>query len=321
MKLRKVLGTLLFIGLLVISAVVYIYQQEIKDWWFLRSYDPDAMVIQIADDVRLTEEGRRLFYLSDPQILDKTTFNENCVFAEFDLVVGCYDGGRIYLLDIEEPLLEGGELVTAAHEMLHAAYQRLSSSERQQLGDLLQAEIDRSSDQDLLERVNLYRQADSDSIDNELHSLLGSETQDLPPELEEYYQRYFLDRNIITSVAAEYNRAFDTLENEAQTMLATIETLNSELLINGTDLENRSNYLQNEKEAIEQLRSTDQMTTLAQRIESYNQAVLLYNRDVRQYQTLIDQYENLVSSYKEITLRYADLVNSIDSHYQAIGIE
>ena len=78
----------------------------------------------------MTDKGRNLFYVYDPQLLDKDGFNTQCTIEEQSIVLGCYDGSGIYLYDISDVRLEGVEEVTSAHEMLHAAYGRLSAKEK-----------------------------------------------------------------------------------------------------------------------------------------------------------------------------------------------
>jgi hypothetical protein len=322
MRIKRLLAYLWMVGMLVTALVVFAYRQDIRDWWFLRSYQPSAEVASISDRAGFSPQGQRLFYLSDPQVLDKDTFNQSCVFAEFSLVVGCFDGGRIFLLDIENPALEGGELVTAAHEMLHAAYQRLSPREKERLSLYLNDQLDRLTDADLINRVQQYEQSENIDMTNELHSLFGSEIDGLSADLKEYYQRYFLNRSDIVSVAMVYDTAFEELENQASSLLTTIEGMSLALENSGMDLQNRFSYLESEKMAIESLMADEERPSdLQHRIDSYNTAVNLYNRDVGIYQSQLAEHETLVDEYRGIALRYEDLVHSIDSHFIPSGIE
>ncbi len=108
-------------------------QYVIRDWFALRGYDAPAYVVQYADDTAMSDYGRRIFYVTKPELNDQEQFNENCATPEKSLVLGCYTGGRIYVYSVDDERLDGVEEVTAAHEMLHAAYARLSSGEKRDL--------------------------------------------------------------------------------------------------------------------------------------------------------------------------------------------
>ena len=54
----------------------------------------------------MTDKGRNLFYVYDPQLLDKDGFNTQCTIEEQSIVLGCYDGSGIYLYDISDVRLE-----------------------------------------------------------------------------------------------------------------------------------------------------------------------------------------------------------------------
>src|SRR5688572_22638764 len=99
---------------------------DIYDWARLRNYDPPAKIVKLADDTNMTDTGRRLFYVNYPEVNDRNTFSEHCDFGEESIVLGCYVSGQgIFLFSVDDPRLKGIVQVTAAHEMLHAAYERL----------------------------------------------------------------------------------------------------------------------------------------------------------------------------------------------------
>ena len=68
----------------------------------------------------MSEEGRRVFYLASPKILDRAAFGVACPEDDLGTVLGCYAGGKIYILRVTRPELTGVMEVAAAHEMLHA---------------------------------------------------------------------------------------------------------------------------------------------------------------------------------------------------------
>ncbi len=120
--------------------------QTISDERKAREYQPTAAITGIADDIRLTDKGKTIFYATNPQIQTAELFNQNCDGNEDNYSLGCYinDGSeRIYLYDTEntDTLNENGLVydlkakrnTVALHELLHAAYNRLSTSEKRSI--------------------------------------------------------------------------------------------------------------------------------------------------------------------------------------------
>lgn len=99
------------------------------------------------------------------------------------------------MFDVTNQELNGIEQVTAAHEMLHAAYDRLSDSQRQKVDALLLTEADKlKSDPTFSARIAVYAKLPKDQYVNELHSVIGTEVADPGSALEQYYTTYFADR-------------------------------------------------------------------------------------------------------------------------------
>src|SRR5690348_17199642 len=105
----------------------------VSDWLRLRNYQPDASVLTIADATSMTDRARHMFFINHPALQDKAAFHQSCPqYDEQTIVIGCYESGQrgIFVLKVDDQRLNGVEEVTAAHEMLHAAYERLSNSEQ-----------------------------------------------------------------------------------------------------------------------------------------------------------------------------------------------
>src|SRR5262249_5858448 len=121
----RLLRVVLLLGLLGVALYGLAHRQGIADWWRLRGYHaPPAISAFVADD-RMTGKARDLFYLNRPQLLaDVAAFRQSCPLDEESIVLGCYQGGQrgIAIFAVHDPRLDGVEQVTAAHEMLHAAY-------------------------------------------------------------------------------------------------------------------------------------------------------------------------------------------------------
>lgn len=186
---------LLAMGMLLVAHNRY----AISDWWFLRSYIPGADSVRLADDAGLNENGRSLLYRGDPQLAAKSQIDQVC--GEGDL--GCItNDGTIYILQDDGGRYHDETVVTAAHEMLHAAYRRLSKQRREQVNAWLESERLNLSDPRLDKALD--NPSDASEPNDELHSLIGTEYAHLSSDLESYYHKYFNDRSKIT---AAYTRS------------------------------------------------------------------------------------------------------------------
>jgi hypothetical protein len=170
------------------------HRVAVGDWIYFLKYQPDARTTQVATAAGLNDHGRRLLYRTNPAFADKATVAAACDIER----LGCIDEhGRVYILD--DPAQPGQTTVTAAHEMLHLAYRRLSQAKKDELAPLIDAGIALNA----LNGINDELRDDTTDADrrDEAHSLLGTEYAHLPPELEQYYTTYFADRGKV--VAAE----------------------------------------------------------------------------------------------------------------------
>lgn len=306
------------IGLLAVVIVAFIQSQAIADWWRLRNYEPSAQVVSISQRVGFSKEARRLFYLSDPQLNNKAEFNSNCPTVEHANVLGCYvtsgilNQGRIYMLAVDQAELDGVEEVTAAHELLHAAYQRLPVSERESLDGLLTADFARFASADLKRKVGLYG-ADSALRLNELHSFLGTETSQLSPQLEEYYSRYFEDRSRVVALYESYEETFRRIESRIARLEAELSRLKGEIqTLRGQIDAKRAELDATRRQMDEHLASGN--------TAAYNALVPQHNRLLEQHNALVEQHNNKVALHNSqardlnrLALRHNDLAESLDS--------
>src|SRR5690606_18700613 len=95
-----------------------------------------------ADAAGLTDEGRFLFYASQPRIESGDAFTRACGASSEEFgILGCYLPATrgITLYDVTDERLAGLEEVVATHELLHAVWDRLPSAERDALAVLLDA--------------------------------------------------------------------------------------------------------------------------------------------------------------------------------------
>ncbi len=297
-------------------------RQAIFDWWRLRDYSPSARIVGIADLTTMTETGRHLFYVYHPELQDKASFNESCDFNEQSIVLGCYVSGRgIYIYDVTDERLQGIQEVTAAHEVLHVAYERLSSKEQQRI-DLLTLETFNGLDnQRIKDTVEAYRKRDPSIVANELHSILATEVRQLPSELEDYYKRYFADRSAIVNYSERYEQAFSELKEKESKLISDIERIQSEIDSLSAELESEKQAIDREFQQLQRDRPTADPSTFNPRVNSFNLRVSNYNARVEYSRSLIDEHNRVVAEFNLLVLESRELIEAIDSRPETIEQE
>jgi hypothetical protein len=229
------LSTLLAIA--VVFGGIYLVQhpQPIIDQVTVWQYEPSPVVQAHVERLGLTEHGEFLYYASRPSIQSSPAFADSCPAHEGEEgfgILGCYVRAdkTIYVYDVTDERLDGTEEITAAHEMLHAAWDRLGGDERAKMTSLLEAEYEKhSSDAAFSDRMAVYARIEPGEHANELHSILGTEVAELGTELEEYYARYFQDRAAVTSLHASANAVFVKLTARTDELVAGMDALRAEI--------------------------------------------------------------------------------------------
>jgi hypothetical protein len=179
-------------------------------------------VAAIAEATGMSPEGELVYRASTPAVEDDDAFNQHCSI-EGGAVLGCYFEGNLYVYAVTDSRLAGTIEVTAAHEMLHAAYERLSREERERVDALVdEAVADIPETDPVFEDLALYP---ADQLADEWHSRLGTEFADLSPELEAHYARYFDNRAKVVELNAQATALFTQLRAQIDALVAEIDAL------------------------------------------------------------------------------------------------
>lgn len=316
------------IAALILSAsFIWINRFQINDWYVLRSYQPPADVEQLAVNSSMSDYGRQLFYVGKPKITGGEEFNEKCRDYEETKVLGCIvqgqnvgvslfagNGYEIYILNVTETDLAGIQEVTAAHEMLHAAYERLSTSERRVIDAEIVRVYESIKNDKLQEVVSSYAAKDPSVVTNELHSLLGTEVINIGSSLEQYYSRYFDDRSKVVALFQEYESVFDKAKNDAETIYGSIKLLESQILSQRADLDASASVLEARRAELDAYRDNGQTALYNSLVPQYNRLVNDYNNKVANIRALFEQYNSLVAQYDDLVVKQKQLVDAIDSN-------
>ena len=309
---RSLVLNLLF-ALVIIGGAGYavLQHQKLEDWWRLRNYSPPSSIVTLSDETTMTPESRHLFYVNHPAVEDKDAFYKSCQVTEKTAVLGCYAGNQgIFLLNVQDSQLNGVEEVTAAHEMLHAAYARLGATEKTKIDSLLNQTYQQLNDPRLNAKIALYKQSNAD-VTNELHSILGTEEVKLPPALESYYKQYFTDRSKITGYFTAYQSVLTAAQDTYNQYKDQINNTVSQVNANNNELDTQSADLKTQQAQLNSLRDGGDLA-------AYNSAVDGYNQKVQAFNDLVDQTQGLINQYKSLQVQLNQAANAAQELNQAL---
>lgn len=290
---RRALPYVMLVLLLVGGTAFWLNHNQLLDSLASRGYEPSEVVSNLVSDTGMTPYATQLFYANRPAVESKADFNKHCTDpSEQVAVLGCFTGNRlgIFLYDVTDERLQGIEQVTAAHEMLHQAYQRLNKKEKTRINGLLQEYHDLKASQALKDKIASYKKSEPDQLQNEMHSIFATEASDLPVELEEYYKQYFADRKKVLALHLKYQAEFDQRIAQIEAYDARLTELKDSIEANKSSLEER------EKE-LRQKRNQMDAFLAANRIPEYNAVVPVYNSSVIAYRSLVDETNTMVDDF------------------------
>lgn len=304
--------TFIVSGLVVVAAIWIFFNRQytldvVTNWM----YEPSAAVDSIVDRTQLTNEGKFVFFATRPEVLEQEAFNKSCPRQEAGSpILGCYTTeDRIYMYNITDAKLDGMKEVTAAHEILHAIWQRTDEAERKRLTIVLKNAYEKVADDSLRTRMDYYERTEPGEFVNELHAILGTEKANLGDELEAYYSKYF-DRGKVLALHDNYSKLYTDLSSRADVLFKDMETLggtidskseiyNASVAVFSKDIEafnqkasnggfSSNAQFNNERAAL--MARSDQLEVDRQ---SINESIATYNMYYEEYQKIADQLKVL----------------------------
>lgn len=307
-------GAILPLLLVVLAFIGFTYWRQIVDRYQYMTYEPSAQIAELAQSAKLHNDGLFYFYASQPVLEGTQAFNSYCNRSEEkSAILGCYDGYGIYIFDVTDDRLQGVEEVTAAHEMLHAAYDRLSDREKKSLEPLLDAEYERVKNDELTERMAYYDRNEPGQHYNELHSIIATEFTGISSELEEHYDQYFSDRSAVVRLHESYKTQFDSVQQQISTLAEELNQLADRINTTTNTYNQQSAQLNADIEAFNrrvqsgayssQARFDADRNALVERSESLSvdrqrieDDIALYERKRTEYITLSNEAQTLQQS-------------------------
>jgi Skp family chaperone for outer membrane proteins len=315
---HRLLPVLLVLAWLAALALIALNRQNILDWWKLRQYQAPAAISSLAAQDTMTGYGRKIFYVNHPVIDDKTAFTKACPDngGEQTIVLGCYHGGQsgIFLLKVNDPRLDGVLQVTAAHELLHGAYERLDTAERKKVDAmLLDYYNNHLDDPRIAKTIASYKKSEPRDVVNEMHSVFGTEIANLPQDLEQYYKKYFTNRAQIAAYAADYQSEFTGREELVAQYDAQLADLKSRIDSGQNSLQAKQAEITDRQNQLQAKKNGGDIAGYNAGVPGYNALVNEYNATAQNVKSLITQYNQLVEKRNEVALEEDQLVKSLSN--------
>lgn len=320
---KRSLVVALLLGIITAGVYTYIHRISIQNWWHGRDYKPSTEIVAIINELELTPEGLLLFNSTRPAISTGAAFRTNCAgidHTEPGYVVGCYTSShRMHLFAVQDERIKKIMHITAAHELLHAAWSQLPHSEQKQLATQLQNLYEQLSTENnyLKKRMQLYADLPAASFANELHSVLGTEVAKLPDWLEKHYSKWFANRAHIAKLFAEYHSVFTDLQKEAEHIEAQMRTLRDQISQARTAYESK---LADYNTRVDKFNQRNQNYEFANKPEVFYKlsAQFTAQRDQLQHEraeisTQIEAYEKLRAKLQQVNAASQELNQQLDS--------
>lgn len=270
-------------------------------------------VAAIARATGMSEFGELVYRASTPAVEDDDAFVQHCPL-EGGAVLGCYANGDIYVYAVTDSRLAGTVEVTAAHEMLHAAYERLTREERERVDALVDAAVARlPEDHPVFADIAHYA---APQLASEWHSRLGTEFAGLDPELEAHYARYFDDRSLVVALNEQATALFREIQARIEELVAEIEELDPILDARIARYERTLDAFNADVAAFNRRAETGGFSSLAQ-FEAERAVLVDRSERLEAERTAIDRqiahYNDLVAELTELDADYAELYSALDA--------
>ena len=249
----------------------------------------DAQIVKIANSSGFNQKGKFIFYSNNPEIVSPDSLNEVCPNdSEKSIEYGCFapKDKKIYILRSEDPNFDSIMYVTAAHEMLHAAWQGLAASERDEVATKLNLALESGTSSAKLREIVLQYPKDKSVIDNELHSFAGSEFIGIH---DDYYKKYFTDVNLPYSNKNNYDTKVAAKLSSIDQKSAQLDALANEI----TTFKNKYIYPFEKGyylSTIDYNNYTKNIDTVNQKINFYNQRLNEHNKEIEAAQKFFDSF-------------------------------
>jgi len=316
-RVVSVVSTVLTVALL---AGAFLNRQVLKDQYIIHSTTLQPEAASLLQNIDLTSYGTQVYKASEPLVESSDSFNQSCnsVAKEQSIVLGCYTKQRFYVYNVTDQRLNGVREVTAAHELLHAMYERIPADEKASLNLQLLSAADQVQDQRFKDTLAEYKRTEPDQLPDEIHSILGTEIVVLPQPLEAHYAKYFKNRAVIVNYAKQYEAAFTALDNQIKQYDSQLTDLKQQKTDLEKSLTTQQTAVESAKTRLDTARSSGDIANYNQQVPGYNDLIRSYNQTVTNLKQLVDTYNNIVATRNNVASTQNELVQQLDSTYKPI---
>ena len=212
------------------AGYAYLNRQRVVDQLRVWKFTPTAAISEQVHRTGMSGDGKFLYLASEPTIESKTNFNTVCSVVTADTsILGCYISRtqRSYIYRETDSRLDGTEELWAAHEMLRAAWDRMSPTQRASLRGPLATVLMASTDEsiNLSGRIADVNRDDPTDREAELYAIVGTEVPIVGTTLERNYSQYFVSRDAVTKLAAHARSYVVALKLKVDALSTTISDL------------------------------------------------------------------------------------------------
>ena len=326
----KKIGISLVIGMIasvIVTFLFFVYfRQRFFDEIAVWQYKSTVEIVSLVNRAGMNENGKFYFIASKPKLYSKeeaSDFNKVCVRTESTTaILGCYRAAKIYIYKVTDNQLDGINEVTAAHEMLHAVYDRMSDDEKQMVNKLIEDEFsNNANNKDFTSLMDYYNHSEPGQRDKELFSIIGTTVAGVSIKLEDYYVKYFSNRQNVVDLSAKYKSVFATLKNRADELLNKIDTL-SAYILSKSDKYNINTKNLNDKITNFNNRLNSGAIKSQWQINSEKSALLRdsdnLDSEKKGIQSAIDSYQAMQNEYNSIASESQQLTMNIDSNLATV---
>lgn len=314
---KRIIGVLLTLAVLAVPVLVYFNAQALTDWWQLRGYTPPKAVAALASQDTMTTYARHIFYVNHPDLESNASqFRNDCNESEQTIVLGCYrsDQDGIFIYDVQDKRLAGVEQVTAAHEMLHAAYDRLSDKDKKNVDNMLTDYYNHGlTDKRVKSTIDEYRKTEPNDLVNEMHSIFGTEIAHLPAPLEKYYTRYFTNRQAVIGFEQSYQGEFTSRENQIRKDDTKLATMKADIESEEASLQSQAQTINADRQQLDNQKASGDTAGYNAGVPGFNREVQAYNAGVLRLRQDITAYNQLVKERNAIATELTSLDQALDT--------
>lgn len=306
---------------IIVAIVAALNWTFLRDFYLSKTYQPTAEMVSIRDSLGLTGRGELIFNASHPALNDADDFNTNCQsFDDEEAILGCYTELSIYIYNITEPRLKGIRELTAAHELLHAVYERMSPAEKDSYREALE-KVYRDNQATLKEEIEAY---DSTEQLEEIYVRSGTEVKNLPDSLEKHFADIFKDQDKIVDYYNSYISVFRQIESELDTLKAEMDNLNAEIDAKTSEYESRIDNLNAQIATFNNCADTVGCFTSEYAFYARRNQLLAEQNNLNalydEIDHLINEYNTRVEKYNANVLESNNLQSIINSHVKVEGL-